>query len=159
MRHVIMHVHAAGITPDAAYARISDFTRYPELTETVLEVDLRPAGDDGAAVSTWTVRFRRGRLRWTERDVFDPAARRIDYDQISGDFAVMEGSWRVDPAPDHDGVVVRFEARFDLGMPTLAEILDPIAESTLRGNILLILTGLLGPVAEIPPVAAARPPA
>jgi len=153
MRHVVMHIRAESVRPDEAYARISDFGRYPELTETVLAVDLGPAQEDGSVISTWLVRFRKGKLSWTERDVLDPAARRIEFTQLSGDFASLEGLWQVDPAPDGDGVEVRFEARFDVGIPSLADILDPVAESTLRSNVLLILTGLLGAVAEVQPVA------
>ncbi len=152
MRHVVMHIRAEHVQPDAAYARISDFARYPELTETVLALELEPAQADGSVVSSWLVRFRKGTLRWTERDVLDPVARRIEFAQLSGDFLTMEGSWQLDPEPDGDGVLIRFETRFDLGIPSLAEILDPVAESTLRSNIVLILTGLLGAVVEVGPL-------
>ncbi|WP_433610659.1 SRPBCC family protein [Prescottella agglutinans] len=152
MRHVVMHIRAEHVQPDAAYARISDFARYPELTETVLALELEPAQADGSVVSSWLVRFRKGTLRWTERDVLDPVARRIEFAQLSGDFLTMEGSWQLDPEPDGDGVLIRFETRFDLGIPSLAEILDPVAESALRSNIVLILTGLLGAVVEVGPL-------
>ncbi len=140
--------------PTQAYARISDFARYPELTEAVREVVLHPSDPDGTLVSEWTVRFRNGLLRWTERDSFDPVSMRIDFCQISGDFASFEGSWRF--APDPPGAQVTFTALFDLGIPTLAEILDPVASSALRTNIMLILRGLLGevtPMAGLPELA------
>ncbi|RDI35589.1 ribosome-associated toxin RatA of RatAB toxin-antitoxin module [Rhodococcus sp. AG1013] len=152
MRHVVMHIRAEHVQPEAAYTRISDFARYPELTETVLALELEPAQADGSVISSWLVRFRKGTLRWTERDVLDPIARRIEFAQISGDFLTMEGSWQLDPEPDRDGVLIRFETRFDLGIPSLAEILDPVAESTLRSNIVLILTGLLGSVVDVGPL-------
>jgi len=97
MRHVVTHLRAEGVQPDAAYLRISDFARYPELTDTVLAVDLEPARGDGSVTSTWLVKFRKGQLRWTERDVLDPVNRRIEFAQLTGDFASFEGSWRVDP--------------------------------------------------------------
>lgn len=147
MRHVVMTVRAANVDPAEAYARISDFGRYPELTETVLAVDVEPEPVDDSVVSTWLVAFRKGQLRWVERDVLDSVARRIEFTQLSGDFASFSGSWQVDPY--EPGVLVRFEATFDLGIPSLAEILDPVAESTLRTNILAILAGLLGPVADV----------
>ena len=52
--------------------------------------------------------------------------------------------WRV--AATEEGTEIEFTAEFDLGMPTLADILDPVAESALRDNIILILAGLLGAV-------------
>ncbi|WFR72069.1 SRPBCC family protein [Prescottella defluvii] len=94
MRHVVMLIRAEHIQPDAAYARISDFARYPELTDTVLALDLEPAQADGSVISNWLVRFRKGTLRWTERDVLDPVARRIEFAQLTGDFVTMEGSWQ-----------------------------------------------------------------
>jgi hypothetical protein len=41
--------------------------------------------------------------------------------------------------------------RFDLGFPTLAAILDPVAESTLRTNTLTIVRGLLDAVEPVEP--------
>lgn len=165
MRTVSLHLRSDGVTADSAYARISDFARYPELTEAVLAVDVADAepvegvaetsGAQASVVSTWLVRFRKGQLKWTERDLLDPVARRIEFDQVTGDFAVMRGSWQVeeDGLGDGAGVLVRFDAEFDLGIPTLADILDPVAEATLRSNVALILTGLLGEVREVEPVA------
>lgn len=139
---------------DAAtsYARISDFARYPEVTDAVLSVELDQA-DSAEVVSTWAVKFRRGQLRWTERDVFDRAAGTIEFEQLTGDFALFRGRWRVDATAR--GTEIEFRAEFDLGMPTLADILDPVAESALRDNITLILGGLLG---SVRPLAAADHP-
>ena len=129
---------STGLEPDDAFDRIRRFERYPELTTAVQEVALEPAAADGSVLSRWTVHFRNGLLRWTERDSFVPATRTVVFEQVKGDFAVFTGSWRVLP-----GEVV-FTAEFDLGIPTLAPILDPVASSALRSNILLILAGLLG---------------
>jgi len=107
-------------------------------------VDLHPPQADGSIVSEWTVAFRSGLLRWTERDVLDPVALSISFTQLAGDFETFAGTWTVEPVSD--GTVVTFEAVFDLGIPSLADILDPVAEATLRSNILVILRGLLGDV-------------
>lgn len=152
MRQVTIRVVADNLDASAAYGRISDFARYPELTDAVLAVDLDPGQADGSSVvSTWTVRFRKGLLCWTERDTLDPDAGTIAFSQMSGDFELFEGTWRV--SDSDGGAQVEFTAQFDLGMPTLAEILDPVAEAALRDNILLILRGLIGEVREIEQVA------
>jgi ribosome-associated toxin RatA of RatAB toxin-antitoxin module len=132
--------------PAEAYERIRDFARYPDFTEAVREVVVYPPEPDGGLVSEWTVRFRNGLLRWTERDVFDAEQRSITFVQLTGDFASFGGRWRVRPAST--GSAISFEAEFDLGIPTLAAIIDPVAESTLRSNIVLILRGLFGDVTE-----------
>ncbi len=128
--------------PDDVFVTIADFAAYPRHTEAVREVAVRSDGD-GALESDWEVNFRNGVLAWTERDDVDPTARKIVFEQLDGDFAVFTGSWAV--APDGDGTVVRFEATFDLGMPSLAPMVDPIAERALVDNIRAILEGLLGP--------------
>ncbi|WP_405952020.1 SRPBCC family protein [Streptomyces prunicolor] len=144
MRHVTVRMTAQGIDPEHAYRRISDFSRYPQLTTTVRAVEVQPPRPDGSVVSEWTVAFRNGLMRWTERDTFAPATLSIAFEQLSGDFETFEGSWACAAHPD--GTTVTFRAAFDLGIPTLAEILDPVAESTLRTNIEKILQGLLGTV-------------
>lgn len=158
MRHVNVRLTAHDVDPETAYQRIRDFRRYPEVTETVREVAVHPPHADGTVVSDWTVNFRNGLMRWTERDAFFPELLSIGFTQLSGDFERFEGTWRCEPG--EDGTSVTFEAVFDLGIPTLAELLDPVADSTLRTNIERILRGLLGRVtpapAELPDPAAAH---
>jgi len=143
MRRVIIRVLAGLAQPDA-YARISDFARYEELTSTVRQVNVHAADPDGSVVSDWTVTFRNGLLRWTERDYFEPDRGVIRFTQLTGDFERFEGQWLIEDAPE--GTAITFDAVFDLGMPSLADILDPVAEATLRDNVLVILRGLLGEV-------------
>ena len=144
MRRVIIQV-LAGLPPAQAYERISDFARYKELTSTVRQVTVHPADPDGSVVSDWTVTFRNGLLCWTERDYFEPERGVIRFVQLTGDFERFEGEWCVEGAPG--GAAITFDAVFDLGMPSLADILDPVAEATLRDNILVILRGLMGEAA------------
>ena len=152
MPTVIVDVIAPHQSPTAAYERISDFSRYVELTDAVREVKLHAPGADGSMSSDWTVKFRNGLLRWTELDVFDPVALTIEFKQTAGDFVAFDGSWRVEPAGG--GSRITFEAHYDMGIPTLAEMLDPVASATLRGNILIILRQLLGHVQPVELVAA-----
>ena len=128
--------------PDEVFAAVADFASYAKHTDAVRDVVVRSV-DGGATESAWEVNFRNGVLAWTERDLVDPAARRIDFEQVDGDFVVFTGVWAVEP--DGDGVTVRFTASFDLGMPSLAPMVDPIAVRTLVDNVQAILRGLLGP--------------
>jgi hypothetical protein len=48
----------------------------------------------------------------------------------------------VDAAP---GSEVLFSARLDMGIPSLADALEPIAARTLIDNIVSIVRGLVGP--------------
>lgn len=141
MPQVIIDAHVPDAAADAIYDRLADFERYPELTDAVREVHVRPVA--GGLDSTWAVNFRNGVLVWSEHDVLDPDLRTITFTQTTGDFAEFYGSWRVEQ--DGADATVRFDAVFDLGMPSLAAIIDPIAERALVDNIRLILTGLTGP--------------
>lgn len=146
MPTVIIDALAPAVAPAEAYDRISEFARYPELTATVENVVVHPPSPDGSVLSEWTVHFRNGLLKWTERDTFAPEQLSLGFEQVTGDFATFRGTWRV--TADGGGTLVRFEAEFDLGIPTLAAILEPVAEAALRDNILKILAGLLGEVQE-----------
>ncbi|MET9489815.1 SRPBCC family protein [Nocardia sp. NPDC006630] len=147
MRTVELLVSAPGVEPDRAYALVSDFARYSELVEVVRSVAVRDTDTVDIVVSDWEVYFRNGILRWTEADVFDTAARNIEFEQRSGDFHIFHGHWRVEAAGA--GCTVGFEAEFDFGIPSLAGILDPIAQRVLRETIALVLRGLLGEITVV----------
>jgi ribosome-associated toxin RatA of RatAB toxin-antitoxin module len=154
MRNVAMRLRAPSVDAADAYLLVSDFARYPSMTDTVREVVIEAPSGDGSVVSTWVVRFRKGLLQWTERDVLDPTNNTIAFTQLRGDFHRFDGEWLVSSA-EEGGSIVTFNATFDLGMASLEEILDPIAESALRDNIRLIVAGLLGQVEEISAETAA----
>lgn len=123
--------------PKLLFERLADFGSYAEFTEAVHEVTVREEAD-GRSVSDWKVQFRNGVLHWTERDEIDWAGLVIRFEQITGDFASFNGYWAVEPTPE--GALVRFVADFDMGIPSLAPMLDPIAERALRDNIEQMLT-------------------
>lgn len=141
MRYVEIEALVPATNADLVFDRVCDFTHYTEYTNAVREVTVRPAVD-GMIESEWSVYFRNGILCWSERDHIDRDARAITFEQLDGDFDQFNGTWSVEPVGDDVRVV--FTASFDLGMPSLAAIIDPIAERTLRENMRLILRGLLG---------------
>jgi Polyketide cyclase / dehydrase and lipid transport len=92
-------------------------------------------------VSAWEVNFREGVLRWTEVDVFNVEERTIRFRQIEGDVDYFAGVWSVRQASR--GRLVCVECDFDMGIPGLNDILEPIAEQALRENARSILGGLI----------------
>jgi ribosome-associated toxin RatA of RatAB toxin-antitoxin module len=148
MRTVQLRV-AVPAAPDFAYEKIGDFGRYPELVDVVRAV--RVHGDD----SDWEVYFRNGILRWSETDQMDRAGRRISFVQTEGDFDHFVGHWCVEPLAG-DGSLVHFKADFDFGIPSLAGILDPIAERTFRETVYRILEGLFGAARLVDPDGSAE---
>lgn len=140
------HVRIEAIVPGGdvsqVFDRVQDYARYTEYTDTVRSVTVTP-GAAGTVESAWEVRFRSGLLRWTERDVVDPVARRITFDQLTGDFASFAGTWDITQAGGD--VSVLFTCEFDLGIPSLEPIINPVAMRALDESMGLVLRGLLGP--------------
>jgi ribosome-associated toxin RatA of RatAB toxin-antitoxin module len=136
----------------SVYARLSAFEEYPAYADAVREVDVLDK-DASSVTSKWEVKFRRGILCWTERATFHPEADTITFEEIDGDVDEFAGSWSVESADG--GVRVRFFVEFDVGVPTLEHILDPIAEEALCDNVVSILRGLLGDIREIVAVTSA----
>ena len=141
MRTVRLRLHVPHKSASDVYAALADFERYPILCEAVQDVAVTEVSEN-LTVSCWEVTFRAGLLRWTEEDTFDPGALTITFHQLEGDIAVFDGSWQcVDAA---QGSEVVFSACLDLGIPSLADALEPIAGRTLIANIVSIVRGLVG---------------
>jgi ribosome-associated toxin RatA of RatAB toxin-antitoxin module len=142
MRHVELQV-LVPVEVEQAYHRLADFERYPDLADAVRKVTVTSV-QPGVTISCWEVTFRSGILRWTEEDHYDDVTRRIAFQQCEGDLAEFSGDWACDSHPS--GTRVTFTARIDLGIPTLADALEPIAVRALFDNTVSILKGLYGEV-------------
>jgi ribosome-associated toxin RatA of RatAB toxin-antitoxin module len=141
MRSVRLRLQVPHKSADDVYATLADFKRYPELSDAVRSVAITEVSDN-VTVSQWEVTFRAGLLRWTEEDTFDPDALSITFRQLDGDIAVFDGSWRCSDAAQGSEIV--FAARLDMGIPSLADALEPIAVRTMTDNIVAIVRGLVG---------------
>jgi len=141
MRTVSLRLHVPDKPASEVYATLADFGRYPEFCQAVRSVAVTEVSEH-VTESAWEVTFRAGLLRWTEEDTLDPGALTITFHQLEGDIAVFDGSWQcVDVA---QGSEVIFSAALDMGIPSLADALEPIAARTLIANIVSIVRGLVG---------------
>jgi uncharacterized membrane protein len=143
MRTVRLEMHVPERPAADVYRTLTDFPRYPELSTAVRSVVVTEV-DEFTAVSSWEVTFRSGILRWTELDRFDRDALTITFAQTAGDIAEFDGSWECADAPG--GSLIVFSARLDMGIPSLADALEPIAVRALIDNTVSIVTGLVGGV-------------
>ncbi|GAB3461927.1 type II toxin-antitoxin system RatA family toxin [Actinophytocola sediminis] len=134
MRTVTLTARIAADDARYALARIAEFDRYPLLAADVRHIESHVDSSD------WEVSFRRGVLRWTEREIVDFGRSRIDFALVSGDFAAFSGHWRV--TRGIGGCVVRFTATWDFGIESLAGIMDPIAERVIKRVVCDVLSGL-----------------
>ena len=141
MRTIRLRLHIPHKPASEVYATLAGFERYPHLCDAVQKVAVTQVSGH-RTVSQWEVTFRAGLLRWTEEDTFDPGALTITFRQLEGDVAVFDGSWQC--ADAGQGSEVLFSASLDLGIPGLADALEPIAARTVIANIISIVRGLAG---------------
>ncbi|GAB2812448.1 aromatase/cyclase [Actinocorallia aurea] len=141
MKHFMLRTLVPGLAPDDVFARVSRFEEFSTHTDVIRRMEVKTDGE-GRPTSFWEVRFYEGIMRWTQADSPDPGTRTIAFEQLEGDLDSFHGSWRVEQA-GADSVVV-FESAFDLGMPSVAELLDPIAIEAFEHTMTAILGGLFG---------------
>ncbi|MEU0282534.1 type II toxin-antitoxin system RatA family toxin [Streptomyces sp. NPDC088147] len=139
MRSVQVKVRVHDVDAAVAFDRVSAFGRYSEFTEVIRSVTSRQESGT-QEVSDWEVYFRNGILCWTETDRFDRDGLTITFEQTDGDFAEFSGVWRL--VADGDDCVVDFSAEFDFGIPSLAGILDPVAERVFKETIARVVISL-----------------
>jgi ribosome-associated toxin RatA of RatAB toxin-antitoxin module len=140
MKTVELSAQVQGIGIESAFDALSDFSAYAGKCPAVRSVVVENVENSLATRSTWEVNFQNGILKWSEHDVFDRERHEIRFKQISGDMDHFSGSWRV--TGDQFNSEIVFRSQFDLGIPMLADMLDPIAETTIRENIYSIISGL-----------------
>ncbi|MFY9781440.1 MAG: aromatase/cyclase [Candidatus Baltobacteraceae bacterium] len=113
--------------------------RFPEYMPDVESVTILERGGD-RVVSRWKTLVEEAPIEWTEVDLFDDAALRVDYKLIEGDLDVFEGTWTFE---DVDGCAsVTLGVEYDFGVPTLAELIGPTLQRKVRENSEMMLAAL-----------------
>jgi ribosome-associated toxin RatA of RatAB toxin-antitoxin module len=146
MRTTTLLVHLPATDPATGFGRIADFAAFPALADDVRAVEVRTAPGP-VRHSDWVVNFRRGLLRWTEREFVDAGRLRIEFEQTAGDFAEFHGYWQLTGTAG--GCAVRFDVGFDFGIESLAGLMDPIAERVVTRVVCAVLAGLFGDITVI----------
>jgi len=141
MNHLNFLAHIQQRQPDEVFRLLSDFASYPKYGDSIISVEVEPI-EPGLVTVKWVAKFRDGELRWTEQDRLNDADRTIQFEQTEGDLEVFKGSWTIEP--EADGTLATFAADFDLGIPSLATFLGPVAGQALRETIQSVLIGLFG---------------
>ena len=127
------------LEPATVFVTIADFGRYPVLAADVREVHTTPAARPGSPQqSDWEVNFRRGIMRWSERELLDIDRLRIEFEQTDGDFEDFRGSWQLSPTLA-GGTEIAFEVSYDFGIESLVGLMDPIAERVIKRVVCEVL--------------------
>lgn len=141
MPFVRVETRVPGIDPQTVLVRATDFERWPDLSDAIQSVVVEDS------TSWWEVAFREGILKWSQRDEADLDAGVSKFELIEGDPLVFHGTWKAEARGD--GSVLTLEADFDLGMPSLGHVLDPMAVEALEDAVASVSRGLFGDEVEI----------
>jgi coenzyme Q-binding protein COQ10 len=121
------------------YDLAKNLERFPEFmpdVESVVILEREP----NRMISRWKTLVEDAPIEWTEEDLFDDAALRVDYKLLEGDFDTFEGSWTFEETEGHTFVTLGVE--FDFGVPTLAELIGPTLHRKVRENSEMMLDAL-----------------
>jgi uncharacterized membrane protein len=127
------------------WSAIKDIGSYPLYMENVRSVKVESDGSDGR-VSLWSTLLKGSVLEWREREVIDEDGLTITFNQLDGDLDTFDGTWVVRDQGDH--VAVALEVEFEIGIPLLADMLNPVAARALRENSVSMLRDIETRVAD-----------
>ncbi|KQU06720.1 hypothetical protein ASG56_03570 [Rhodococcus sp. Leaf7] len=135
------------VSADDVFARISDFASFGDHVTMVDYITVTDAPPVDAATytrsSSWSTHFRGGLLQWIERDTVDITARTVTFEQSSGDLGSFDGRWSVRETADGT-VEMAFDAAVDIGIPSMADMLNPVAAQELATGVRQIVDGVFG---------------
>jgi ribosome-associated toxin RatA of RatAB toxin-antitoxin module len=114
---------------------------YPQFMENVRTVEVRETDAQGTRISNWSVTLKGSVLEWTEEDRTNDADRVMTFHQIDGDLDRFIGEWRVLEIGSATSVV-RLSIDFEIGIPLLADMLNPVAGKALQENCEQMLTAI-----------------
>ena len=137
----VVEVHQRLFAPlEQVWTLICDPLSYPRLMEPVLSLSVLEQGPEWA-ITAWEVLLKGSILKWTERDDWDSSHHRFKYHQIDGDLETFEGFWKLEE-PCQGVTDTVLSVHFEIGIPILSEMLDPVAERAIRDNSRKMLMSL-----------------
>jgi ribosome-associated toxin RatA of RatAB toxin-antitoxin module len=117
----------------AVWIQVKDTESYPQFMENVRSVTILDQSEATRRTSRWSTLLKGSVLEWTELEAIDDANLRIEFHQLDGDLDLFEGHWQLTetaPSETHVELAVVFE----IGIPLLADMLNPVAARALKGN-------------------------
>lgn len=129
----------SGVCAAEAYGVIKDMERYPLFMPDLASVKVLRKGE-GFTITKWKSKVNGMVFSWVEKDSFDDVKMCIAYEQVEGDLKKFAGRWNVSPAGG--GVCVSLRVEFELGVPMLAGMIDPLLKKTIRENCVKMIKGI-----------------
>ncbi|MEU5882409.1 SRPBCC family protein [Spirillospora sp. NPDC047279] len=125
---------------DSVWETVCAVEAYPQYMENVRSLTV--LRDDGTTRTTaWSVLLKGSILEWSETERIDHVRRRLEFNQLDGDLDRFDGFWQV-TAREGGRTHVELDIVFEIGIPLLAQMLDPVAVRAIRDNSEQMLYGL-----------------
>ncbi len=123
---------------DHVMALAKDIEKFPQFMNEVQSVEILERGPGGRVISRWRAALPELRLKvkWTEEDLWDDAARTCAFHQIEGDYGKLEGLWTFTPTgPDERET--RFDSRLEIeyDVPLIGPLLKGVIAKKAKENL------------------------
>ena len=125
-------VEQVPVSLDAVWSAVNDVESFPRLMDHVHAVEVLDSGAEFRR-SAWEIDLKGCRMRWVEHEEILADVHRIEYRQVEGDLKTFEGHWQLE-AVDAATTRVTLTVHFEIGLPMLSDMLDPVAERAIRNN-------------------------
>ncbi len=126
---------------ERVWETVVDVERYHESLDSVRSVTIVEQLSAHVRRAVWSVLLKGSILEWEEEEVLDPNAHTIDFKQLRGDLEYLDGNWAL-KATEPEQTTVAFEVRFEIGIPLLADMLNPAAQRALQENCTEMVRGI-----------------
>lgn len=126
---------------ETVWETVVDVESYQDTMDTVRSVKIVERRDERVRRAAWSVLLKGSILEWEEEEHLDLAAHRIEFRQLRGDLEHFDGRWALE-AVNAERTTVLFEVVFEIGIPLLAEMLNPVAQRSLQENCTEMLRGI-----------------
>jgi ribosome-associated toxin RatA of RatAB toxin-antitoxin module len=126
---------------ERVWETVIDIESYQDSMDTVRSVQVVWQDGEHRRRAAWSVLLKGSILEWEEEEELDPAAHTVSFKQVRGDLEHFDGHWALEAlGPEQTKVV--FEVVFEIGIPMLADMLNPVAQRSLQENCTEMLRGI-----------------
>jgi uncharacterized membrane protein len=126
---------------DRVWETVVDVERYPASMETVRWVRVLDEERGGERRTGWSVDLKGSILEWEEVEQLDREAGEMRFEQLRGDLLEFDGAWVLEKRGPNL-TRVSFDVSFEIGIPLLADMLNPVAQRSLADNCVEMLRGV-----------------
>lgn len=128
---------------DRVWMVLKGIDSFPSFMEHVLEVAVVSHSPCDTRTSAWRVMLEGAVLEWTQLEKIDEDGHTIAFTQVTGDLSALSGVWSVEDDGD-GGARIACDLSFEIGLPLLADVLNPVAVRALEENFQRMLDKIGG---------------